>query len=460
MKAKLIILMTIFISTKTFAAPKIEDSIKRLNWNGIDVVYIEDNRFPTYDLVIYFADGALSDTKDEMGSTSHAFSLLDSGTTKLSQKEILDQFEFYGTEFTSDVTHEFSTLSMSGLSKDLNTSMDQACSLLREASYPANTLKQELDKERSDLQSLVANPQALSDRIFRQVSLAQTPYSYPVTGKLHDLDLYTPMKLRSKMDYFLDHVKKRIYLTGPKSILSVEKIIAEKCQLKGSSSDIVRNISYKKQLHKKTQLVFVPVPDANQAQVKVGRFLNFDEISDRRLDTLASEYLGGGFTSVLMREVRVKRGLTYSIGSYISSQKQYGRSGITTFTKNETVNKLIEVISSSLDKIKANGISKEDLDRSMGAIVGAHPFKFENNKAFLAQLLYLDHIERPYAELFDFKNAVLKYTAEDVAKKINDVYGINNQVIFILGDKSIGSELKKMKSKMGDIKVLDFKRFI
>jgi zinc protease len=461
MKTKLILALSIFITFKSFGATsKIEDSIKRLNWNGIDVVYIEDNRFPTYDILLYFADGALSDEKGRMGLTQHAFSLLDSGTTKLSQKDILDEFEFTGTEFNSDITHEYTTVSMAGLSKDLNTSMGQACTLLREASYPADTIKQELDKERSELQSLVANPQALSDRIFREVSLSNTPYAYPVSGKLRDLDTFTPAGLRARMDYFLNKVKKRIYITGPKSVLSVEKVIAEKCQFKGTPNDFVRSITYKKQKNSKPQIVFVPLPDANQVQVKIGRFLNYDEIGDRNLDTLASEFLGGGFTSRLMREVRVKRGLTYSIGSYISSQKQYGRSGIGTFTKNQTVDRLVEVINDSINKIQKDGISDEDLERSRGSIVGAHPFKFENNRAFLSQLLYLDHIERPYAELFNFNQAVLKYTAKDVAKKIDDVYGMRYQTIFILGDKSIEAQLKKLDSKLGKLRVVDFKGFI
>lgn len=454
------VLLSSLFSFNAWASNKVEDSIKRLNWNGIDVVYIEDNRFPTYDLLIYFADGALSDDPGSMGSTSHAFSMIDSGTPKLTQAEVLDQFEFYGTEFNAEVTHEYTTLSMSGLSKDLTTSMTQACSLLREASYPKATLKQELDKERSYLMSLLANPQGLSERVFREVSLSNTPYSYPVTGKLKDLDRYTPELLRAKTDYFLDKVKKRIYLTGPKSILNIEKILAQKCQLKGNADDVVRSISYKKQYKKNAEIVFVPVPDANQVQVKIGRFLNFDEIGDRRLDTLASEFLGGGFTSRLMREVRTKRGLSYSIGSYISSQKQYGRSGISTFTKNETVNKLIEVISDSIFSIEKSGISATDLENSRGGIVGGHPFKFESNRAFLSQLLYLDHIERPYAELFNFSEAVMKYTAKDVAKKIKDVYGMNSQVIFVLGDKTIEKELRKLNPKMGKLKVIDFKSFI
>lgn len=460
MKTKLIIALSFLFSANTFAAPKVEDTIKRLSWNGIDVVYIEDNRFPTYDLLMYFADGALSDSKGGMGVTTHAFNLLDAGTAKLSQKEIMDQLEFYGTEFNAEVTHEFTTLSMSGLSKDVNTSMTQVCSLLREASFPKETVKQELDKEKSELQSLVANPQGLSDRVFREVSLGNTPYAYPVSGKVADLDLLTGEVLRAKVDYFLNNVKKRIYLTGPKSILSVEKILAEKCQFKGSPNDYVRSITYKKIKRNKPEIVFVPVPDANQVQVKIGRFLNFDEIGDRRLDTLATEFLGGGFTSRLMREVRVKRGLTYSIGSYISSQKQYGRSGISTFTKNETINKLIEVIDDALAKIQKEGISAEDFDRSRGSIVGAHPFKFESNRAFLSQLLYLDHIERPYAELFDFNQAVMKYTPVDVARKIDDVYGMKSQIIFVLGDKSIEKELRKLKPKLGKMRVLNYKSFI
>ena len=273
---------------------------------------------------------------------------------------------------------------------------------------------------------------------------------------MQDLDLYTSETLRSKVNYFLDNVKKRIYLTGPKSILSVEKILTDTCKFKGSPKDFVRSITYTKRQRRKPEIIFVPVPDANQVQVQIGRFLNYDEIGDRRLATLATEFLGGGFTSRLMREVRVKRGLTYSI----SSQKQYGRAGIATFTKNETINKLIEVINSAVEKINKDGISIEDLEKSRGSIVGAHPFKFENNREFLAQLLYLDHIERPYAELFNFNEAVLKYTAGDVSKKIGDIFGINSQIIFILGDKSIEKELQKLNSKLGKIKVLDFKKFI
>lgn len=460
MKIKLILALSIFISANAFSASKIENSIKRLNWNGVDVVYIEDARFPTYDMLLYFADGALSDEAGRKGLTQHVFNLLDTGTAKYSQKDILDQFEFTGTEFSAEVTHEYTTIAMSGLSKDINTSVGQACDLLRDATYPADVVKQELDKERSELQSMVASPQALTERVFREISMSGTPYSYPVSGKLKDLDAFTTAGLKNHLNYFLNNVKKRIYITGPKSVLTVENIIKDKCQFKGNANDFVRTASYKKVKKSSPEIVFVPIPDANQVQVKIGRFLNYDEVDNRALDDLASEFLGGGFTSRLMREVRVKRGLTYSIGAYISSQKQYGRSGISTFTKNQTINKLVDVINEAVEKIHKDGISQEELEKSRGAIVGAHPFKFESNRAFLAQLLYLDHVQKPYTELFNFSDAVAKYSPKDVADKIESVFGMKQQTILILGDKSIEAELRKLPAKLGTLKVVNYKPFI
>ena len=188
---KLILLMSSLISLQAFcttAKPaSIEDNIKRLSWNGVEVVYIEDKRFPTYDLTLYFADGALSEKKGQAGLSVHSFNLIDSGTDKLTQQEILDDLEFLGTDFGVSVTHEYTTSRISGLAHDLKKSMTQICSLMRSATYPDAIIKKELELERAGLQSLVSSPSALSDLIFREVSMSNTPYSYPVDGKMADL---------------------------------------------------------------------------------------------------------------------------------------------------------------------------------------------------------------------------------------------------------------------------------
>jgi zinc protease len=458
---KLIIgmMLSIVIGNISSASDAIKSSFKKLNWNGIEVIFLEDNRFPTYEMVMYFADGALSDSTHK-GETEHAFNLIDSGTSKLTQEQILDQIDFLGTEIESDTTHEYTTFSMSGLSKDFNSSMKDVCHLFRDVQYPKDVLKKELDKEKSGYHSMVSHLQGLADRANREITLSGTPYSYPVSGKLKDLDLYTSDGLKKKLNYFLDNVKKRIYLTGPKNLLEIEKVLVNDCKLKGNKNDFERKVTFKNFTNKKAEIVFVPVPDANQVQVRIGRFLNSSEIKDRNLDILATDLLGGGFTSKLMREVRVKRGLTYSIGSYISSQKEYGRAGITTYTKNETLNKLIEVIQTTLENVKKSGVTADELDRGRSGLLGSHPFKFESNRAFLLQLLYLDHIGVDYDELFNFNEIIKKYSIADVNQKLNSVYDPKLQTIFILGDKSLEKEIRKLPKKYGKLIKRDYKDFI
>lgn len=456
------ILMTTLIASSAWglhADDSMKSSVKNLNWNGIEVKFIEDNRFPTYEMVMYFADGALSDDKRK-GETEHAFNLIDSGTSKLTQEKILDQFDFTGTEIEAETTHEYTTLSITGLSKDLNSTMKQVCHVLRDAQYPKDVVRKELDKERSAYMSMVSNLGALADRANREITMANTPYSYPVSGKLQDLDLYTSENLKNKMNYFLDKVKKRIYITGPASTTEIESILATDCKLKGSASDFERKVEIKKTVITKPHVVFVPVPEANQVQVRIGRFLNHDEINERNLDLLTSDLLGGGFTSKLMREVRVKRGLTYGINSYIASQKEYGRAGISSYSKNETFDKLIEVVENTLSKTIKEGIKEEELERGRSGLLGSHPFKFENNKAFLMQLLYLDHVGQSYDELFDFNQKIQKYSLLDVNKKLKTVFSPDKLVIFILGDKKLEKVVKKLPKKYGKIEVLDYKKFI
>lgn len=460
MKLTLILANLIFSGSLLASGTDIEGQIKKLNWNGVDVVYIEDNRFPTYDLSIYFADGSLSEKENERGVTNSSFSLLDSGTKNKSQKEIMEEMEFLGTDYSVDVTHEYTRISVSGLTKDLRPSMNQICSLMRTATYPADVVQKELEIVKTGIETMVSSPRSLAERVFREISMSNTPYSYPVAGKLKDFENHTSEKLRERMDYFLNNVQKRIYLTGPKSVLELEQVLAKECKFQGKESDVVSLVNNPQRRNNKMEFVFVPVPDANQVQLRIGRFINHNETGDTVLNDIASEFLGGGFTSRLMREVRVKRGLTYSIGSFISSQKQYGRSGISTFTKNETVKQLIEVIDNTVSQVKRNGIKKAELSHATDGMIGGYPFRFESNRSFLSQLLLLDHVGRPYSELFNYKEAVAQYNAQDVAKKIDEIFSMKNQTILVLGDKSIEAKLRELTKKYGKLRVVDYKNYL
>lgn len=432
------------------------NNIKQIKWEELEVVWLEDNRFPTYDIIFYFADGSLSDSKGEYGVTTSMFNLMDSGTRRFNQKEISDNLEFYGTSYGSRVAHEFSSFEISGLAKDITPTIKQICHLFNDATFPKKELAKYKVRRKDSLNNLVNSHGALARRAFRELSLEGSPYAYPPGGKLRDLPKLTSKILKTKLNYFNGEVKKRIYITGPKSLLSIKNIVLEECGWGGEKSNFVRTVNYNNLTRDQAKIYLITVPKANQAHVMMGRFLNRDEINNSELLSFTAGFLGGGFTSMLMRAVRVNAGLTYGIYAFAGGQKEYGRSGIATSTGNESLEKLIKTINGTVNKIELNKFSPDSLEWARGHLLGSYLFSFERSDALLSQLMTLDHEGKAYSELYKFPENLKSITREDIVRSVANIFSWGKQVVVVLGSKKLKGQL----SKFGQVKAMSYEDFL
>ncbi len=446
-------LLLSFTARASFTKP----TIHTYDWEGIKVVYLEDNQLPLYYVNFYFADGSLSDYRVK-GETTAMLSTLDLGTRRFSRNDIQDNLEFFGVNYSSSVTHEYSTFSFSGLVKDIIPTTKKICHLFADAVFPESELRKERTKYRNSLLNLVSNPSSLASRSFRELSLKDTPYDYPTEGKLKDLNRIKTKGLKKKLEYFNSSVQKRIYISGPKDTLNIKSIVLNECGWDLKNAKFVRKVPLPNGpiVASTPEIHLVTIPRGNQAQVMIGRHLHPDEFKEDELLSLTSGFLGGGFTSMLMREVRVKRGLTYGISAFAAGQKEYGRAGISSATRYESVSEMLNVIKETIQKISTKEYPEEDLERARGLLIGSYPFRFESKSAFLGQILYLDHVGRSYDDFFNFQDNLKKLTAEDVARKAEEIFGWNKQIIVILGEKKLLSELRKL----GKVKVHNYQRFL
>lgn len=447
--------LLIMVSFSSLKAANL-DRINKLKWNDLDVVWLEDDRFPTYDIMIYFGDGSLSDANSQRGITNAMFSSLGTGTKRYTQKDIADVLEFFGVSHGGSVTHEYSSYSFSGLVKDIIPTAKMICHLFNDADFPKKEIKKEKNRAINSIKNLVNSHGALASRAFRELSLSGTPFNYPVSGKIKDIKKISRKKLLSKLQDFNQNVKKRIYLAGPKDVLSIEKIITEQCGWTGKASR-VRKVDYKvSEMQKGPTYHLVTVPKANQAQVRIGRFLDQEEIKFPEKMELASSYLGGGFTSKLMIEIRQKRGLSYTVSAFAAGQKEYGRAAISTFTKVPTVPNLLNVVWDTLVNLGKGEVTDEEFERARGHLVGSYPFRFEQSAAYMGQLMALDHAERSYDELVEFPKKLEKLSKAEIIKEILALYSPGQQTVVVLGPKKLKSELKKL----GKVKVHSYKSFL
>lgn len=428
------------------------DSVERLKWNDLEVVWIEDEKFPKFSASIYFQDGAISDAFP--GLTQAAFDQLTSGTSKESEKEIADFFDFYGASIRNSVTHEYSVLSVQALTKDMRPVMGKVCELMRDSQYPQEELKSYVSRSKSRLKNLVTNHASLADRIFRSVSLEGTDYAGPIEGTLESFDKLSRENLKERLAQ-LSGTKKVLYLAGPSEVKGIRKILEENCKWGNDSKR--REISLSKP-SRQSGIYLVPVTGANQAQIRIGRYLNQDEMKDKydQFHFLGS-FLGGGFTSKLVQELRVKRGLTYSASAYVSMQRDYARAGIMTFSKNETAAETISIIRDIFQEMRdPKNITPEEFKHQQGHLIGGFAFSFEETNAFLGQIMLYDHQGRKLEELAKFPERIAALTPAELSRANYEAFPWDRMVIVVVGDKSLAKSLSRIRP----VKILDYQQFL
>ena len=443
-------LIFILSSLAAMAAPTFLDTVKRTKWDDLEVVWVEDDRFPKFTASIYFQEGAITDPSP--GITQATFDLFTSGTNTETQRQISEFFDFYGVKIRNSVTHEYSVMSVSGLVRDIDPVMTKFCQIFKHANYPDNELKSYVSRSKSGLNNLITSHSSLADRIFRQVSLEGTPFSKPVDGTLKSFDELNSQMLRARLNT-LSASRKVLYLAGPKDIYQMEKNIRE-CGWKNESK--VSKVELPKS-GPQTSIYLVPVPGANQAQIRIGRYLTQDEVNGKEEHfQFLSSFLGGSFTSKLVQELRVKRGLTYSAGAYVSMQRDYGRAGITTFSKTETAAETISLIRDVFQDVSTGKFTEVEFKHQQGHQIGAYAFGFEETGAFIGQLMLYDHQQRDLQELVNFQQTIANLKMTDLAQTNFVTFPWDRQTIVVVGDPALEKDLSRIRP----VTILKYKDFL
>jgi len=455
MKIKICLLL-LLMTNICFAKNYLDENLKKIKWNDIEVVWIEDDSLPTYDILFYFKEGALGETKSNAGEVELMFSQLTSGTNRYSQKEILENLEFFSTNYDSHVTHEYSTFSVSGLVKDLVPSMKMICHMFDDAKFPDVELKRMKKRIESGIKTMVTNHSQLANHVFRIESMKGSGFELPTTGTLASIKKIESKDLKKRLDYFNKNVFKRIYIRGPSAVTDLKNIIVNDCRW--AQGELRKDVPTQNNEGKLSQnIILIPVPNANQAQIRIGKFINSSEISFIKSDlkTFTAKYMGGGFTSQLIQSLRVGKGLTYSASAYASEQKNYGRAGISTFTKNESLVEMLKAIDEVVQKNETT-INSEELARAKRSAKGQYLLSLESTSDFLSNLLFFDHIGRNYEDIYKFTNNIEKLNSNDLKLMVAELFNMKKQTILIVGDKSLKKILEKEGHKVSVRKIKDY----
>jgi predicted Zn-dependent peptidase len=148
-----------------------------------------------------------------------------------------------------------------------------------------------------------------------------------------------------------------------------------------------------------------------------------DRADERRyalsiLDTV----FGGSTSSRLFREVREKRGLAYSVGSYTQQYVDSGLIGLYVGTRGDNVQEACEIIGRELGSIHADGITDDELDRAKESVKGRMVLSAESTAARMGRIGKSLLFDMPLLTLDELLEKVDAVTGDDVHELARDLY--------------------------------------
>ena len=164
------------------------------------------------------------------------------------------------------------------------------------------------------------------------------------------------------------------------------------------------------------RVLLVDKPDATQTQIRFGNVAMRRNDLDFLPATVANTILGGGFTSRLIEELRVKRSLTYSAYSIFVGRRAPGDFRVGTFTKSPTTAQTLGLALTVLGDFRSQPPDPKALAKGKSYLLGQFPLKVESPDALAGRLAEIEFFGLPPDELATYRSRVAAVTPAEAAR--------------------------------------------
>jgi zinc protease len=188
-------------------------------------------------------------------------------------------------------------------------------------------------------------------------------------------------------------------------------------------------------------LVLFIQKDLNQSTILMGHISlkrtpgNTDIYALRVMNEILGE---SSFTSRLYREVRDKRGLAYSVGSYFNTSSYTFPGDWFAFaqTKTEKTVETASIMIGVIEGMKRERVSAEELELIKDSLTNSFVFGFTDSSSISRQQMILDFRGYPHDYLQNYTERIGEVTASDVQRVANKYLDLDHLIIVVVGNEA------------------------
>lgn len=420
-------------ATKSVKIPAVQEKTLK---NGLNVAVIERKNVPLVTVELLVKSGAQNESMEKAGLADMTATLLTKGTAKRSATDIAEQIEFLGGSINTGAGWNNSVVVVNVMSDKL----DKALDIMSDAVLNPAFNQDEIDLLKSQTQDGLAYNLTQPGFLASYVASKYTFGEHPAGG--------TPASIASMSRNDIVNFHKLNYVPSNAVLIFTGDISAKTAQDlaekyfgkwngkmsgrgSGKGSGELKNSDDNMTVKR---LLVVNLPNSGQAAVKYVKDL--EETKRNSVDyypaSVLNSVLGGGYSSRLNQEIRIKRGLSYGAGSGFAWRASNTNFATSTQTKNESAAEVAELVIAEINKLSDGAIPETELNPRKSVLTGNFGRNLETTGGLASSVAELYSFGIPITALNGYMTSVQKVSDAQIMKFAGE--NLKGGDIIIVGD--------------------------
>jgi len=396
--------------------------------NGLTLVSEKIDHFRSISLGIWVKVGSRDEREQENGISHFIEHMIFKGTRTRTNLQISKELDNIGGLSNAFTGKEYTCFH----SKVLDRHFEKLADILSDIFLNSVFDLQDLNRERQVIfQEIIMvedTPDDLIHVLFNRHFWENHPLGMSVLGTNE-----TVMSIQREtiLDYIEDHYTPDHTLIAAAGNIEHEafvnflKPLFESLEFKGDMNN-----------HKPPDIkssVFCHYKDLEQAHICLGGKGPHYSSEDRYPCVVLNTVLGGNMSSRLFQEVREKRGLAYTIYSFLSSYLDSGLFGVYTAIDPQEVNQVLQIINKEIREIQQGKITTSDLDDAKEHLIGGLLLGAENTDTRMMRLARNEFVFGRYITDEEIIDRLEKVTLDEVIQSAQDIFKDDHVSLVTLG---------------------------
>jgi predicted Zn-dependent peptidase len=351
------------------------------------------------------------------------------GTKRRSATQISREIDALGGEMNAFTTRETTTFYVKVLDQQLEAALELLSDLFHRSRFDSKEVHKEKQVVLEEIRMVQDDPEDLVQELHMKHVLGEHPLGRPILGAAARIEKLRRQDLLAYVRAHYDPRHTVISVAGNFSWKRLEGLLQRHFALPYAGTGIMPH-RWPPEL---SSGLLVQKKPLEQVHLCLGLRGVAAGHKDRYAVHALNGVLGGSVSSRLFQEVREKRGLVYSIYSFLSTYSDAGMMTIYAGTRPREVQRVIELVRRELKRLRSQGVEPKDLARVKNQMKGSLMLGLESSHSRMSKLAKDELSQGCHVSLEQMAAEIDRVTVEQVSRIARELLNLDRLSITALG---------------------------